>query len=190
METRNFTKNNTLIIFITFKQDCQMKPRKIGRIKGIQANWKHPTETRFGVGKINELPEVCQKVGMQNPLLVADQVVSHLPFVKKILELNRIAGIGTQMFAEILPEPDLRCIKKGVQIFKDGQFDGIISVGGGSTLDAGKAIVLDAAVGQKALGNYKFGSTISTKTPQKIHTIIAIPTTAGTGSEVDAMQSL
>jgi len=156
------------------------------RVKGIQANWKYPTEIRFGVGRIKELPEVCQNMGMQNPLLVADQVVSQLPFVKKMLELNRIAGIDTQIFSEIFLELDLGCIKKGAQIFKEGQFDGIIAVGGGSTLDAGKAIALAVAVGQKSLWNYRFGSTIPTKTPREIHTIIAIPTTAGTGSDVDA----
>jgi len=163
-----------------------MRPRKKIRVKGIQADWKHPTEIRFGVGRIKELPEVCQKLGIQNPLLVAGQVVSRLPFVKKMLELNRIAGIETQIFSEITSEPDSGCIKKGARIFKEGPFDGIIAVGGGSTLDAGKAIALAVAVGQKSLWNYRFGSTIPTNTPRKIHTVIAIPTTAGTGSEVDA----
>jgi alcohol dehydrogenase class IV len=155
-------------------------------VSNIQADWKHPTEIRFGVGRIKELPEACQKLGMRNPLLVTGPVVARLPFIEKMLESNRNAGIETRIFSKITSEPDSGCIKKGARIFKQGQFDGIIAVGGGSTLDAGKAIALAVAVGQKYLWNYRFGSKIPTTTPRKIHAVIAIPTTAGAGSEVNA----
>lgn len=80
--------------------------------------------------------------------------------------------------------------QKRAQIFKDGQFDGIISVGGGSTLDVGKAIALAVVVGQKSLRNYKFGSTISTKTPPKIHTIIAIQQPLASAQRLTQVQLL
>jgi len=74
-----------------------MRPKKKIKVRSLQADWKHPTEIRLGVGRIRELPEVCEKVGMRAPLLVTDPLVARLPFIKEILELNRNAGVATQL---------------------------------------------------------------------------------------------
>jgi alcohol dehydrogenase class IV len=163
-----------------------MRPKKRIKVSGLQADWKHPTEIRFGVGRIRELPEVCERSGMLAPLLATDPVVARLPFIREIIELNRKAGIETQLFSEITSDPDLASIRKGASIFKKEQYDGIISVGGGSAMDAGKAIALAAAVGPRAVCNYTFGPKTLPRTPRRIYPVIAVPTTAGTGSEVDA----
>lgn len=163
-----------------------MITKKRIKISDLRADWNYPTEIRFGIGRVRELPEACHTLGMRAPLLVTDPVIAGLPFTKELLELNRIAGIETQIFSEITSDPDLACVRKGTRILKEQRFDGMISVGGGSALDAGKAIALAAAVGPTALRTYQFGNTIPPRTNRKIHAIISIPTTAGTGSEVDA----
>jgi alcohol dehydrogenase class IV len=155
-------------------------------MSNIFADWTHPTEIRFGVGRIKELPETCRKLNIRVPLLVTDPGVARLPFLKKATALNRKKGIETQVFSEITCDPDSACIQKGARIFKEGQFDGIIAIGGGSALDAGKAIALVVAAGSQDFWKYVFGSPDIPPLAHVIPPIIAIPTTAGTGSEVDA----
>jgi len=163
-----------------------MITKKRVKISDLRADWNYPTEIRFGIGRIRELPETCNALGMRAPLLVTDPSIARLPFIEEFIELNRIAGIDTQLFSGITPDPDLACIRKGARFYREKRFDGIISIGGGSALDAGKAIALAAAVGPTALCKYVFGNTIPHRTNRKINAIISIPTTAGTGSEVDA----
>jgi alcohol dehydrogenase class IV len=163
-----------------------MKHTKGNFVSSLQADWKHPTEIRFGVGRMKELPETCRKLNIRMPLLVTDPGVARLPFLKKAITLNRNEGIETQMFSEITSEPDADCVQKGARIFQEGRFDGIIAIGGGSALDAGKAIALVAAAGCQNLWKYVWGSCNVRTPPREIPPVVAIPTTAGTGSEVDA----
>jgi alcohol dehydrogenase class IV len=138
------------------------------------------------VGRIIELPEVCRKLRVHVPFIVTDPGITRLPFLEKIVALNQSEGIKTYVFSEITSEPDVDCVKKGARIFQEGRFDGIIAVGGGRSLDAGKAIALIVAAGCQDLWKYVWGSCNVRTPPREIPPVIAIPTTAGTGSEVDA----
>lgn len=163
-----------------------MPYKKSTLIAHIQADWAHPTEIRFGAGRMKELPDICRKLNIHTPLLVTDPGVVKLPFLKRALILNRNEGLETHVFSEITLNPNTECVKQGAQTFRKGQCDGIIAVGGGSALDAGKAIALAAAVGYHDFWKYIWGSHNIFTPSSDFPPIIAIPTTAGTGSEVNA----
>ena len=163
-----------------------MRPASQVKVSGIKADWKHPTEIRFGVDRIRELPEVCWMLGVCSPLLVTDRGVSRLNFLRKIIEFNAAEAIDTAVFSEIVGEPDAETVSKGAVVFRRGGYDGIIAVGGGSALDAGKAIALTSAVGPTNLWKFAAAACEPSRVARPIPPIIALPTTAGTGSEVDA----
>jgi len=163
-----------------------MRPHRTVKLKGIKADWKHPTEIRFGLNRIRELPEVCWQLGVQSPLLVTDTGVAQLPFIRTMERLNAAQSIETGLFCEIAGEPDAACVKKGAEVFHRGRHDGIIAVGGGSALDAAKAVALASAVGPVGMWRFTAGSFPQTGPAKPLPSLIAVPTTAGTGSEVDA----
>jgi alcohol dehydrogenase class IV len=104
------------------------------------------------------------------------------------VEANRERGIETEVFSRITPNPDGEAIAEGARVFLEGGYDGIVALGGGSALDAGKAVALAFAVGPAKIWDYAFrhGSDPPAVRKGRIPPIIAVPTTAGTGSEVDA----
>lgn len=151
-----------------------------------KVDWHHPTHIRFGPGRIKELPGVCWLLGMSAPLIVTDHGVSKLPFVKSIIRLNREESIFTAVFSDIFSEPDFDTVKKGAEALRKGNHDGIIAIGGGSALDAAKAICLAAAAGPARIWEFTSGGPGHAVIHKTLMPIIAVPTTAGTGSEVDA----
>lgn len=156
------------------------------KLSETRADWHHPTSIRFGAGRIKEIPHVCWSSGISSPLIITDHGVAKLPFVKKIIELNQKESIFTSVFSEIYSEPDFDTVKAGAERLRTGGHDGVIALGGGSALDAAKAVVLAASAGPSRI--WEFSACIS-GTPhvkKNILPIIAVPTTAGTGSEVDA----
>lgn len=158
------------------------------RVNSLRADWKHPTEIRFGVGRVNELPDACRSLDMRQPLLVTDPGMVRRSIVRKLVDANRSRDIATAVFSRITSDPDTVCIADGARAFLEGGYDGIIALGGGSSLDAGKAIALAFAVGPSRILEFVYRNGAQ---PPRIRTglippIIAVPTTAGTGSEVDA----
>ena len=151
-----------------------------------KVDWHHPTHIRFGPGRIRELPEVCWDLGISAPLMITDHGVSKLPFIKSLIRLNREQSIFTTLFSDIFSEPDFDTVKKGAEVLIQGRHDGVIAIGGGSALDAAKAICLAAAVGPARLWAFASGRSAPGVTPISLLPVIAVPTTAGTGSEVDA----
>jgi alcohol dehydrogenase class IV len=151
-----------------------------------KVDWHHPTHIRFGPGRTKELPEVCWQLGISAPLIVTDRGVSRLPFVKSIIRLNREESIFTAVFSDIFSEPDFDTVKKGAEALRKGNHDGIIAIGGGSALDAAKAICLAAAAGPSRIWEFTSGGPGHAVIHKTLIPIIAVPTTAGTGSEVDA----
>lgn len=95
-----------------------------------KVDWHHPTHIRFGPGRIKELPEVCWQWGISAPLIVTDQGVAKLPFVKSIIRLNKEESIFTTVFSDIFSEPDFDTVKKGAEVLRQGRHDGIIAIGG------------------------------------------------------------
>jgi len=150
----------------------------------LQANWNYPTNIHFGSGRIKELPDCCKQLNMKKPLLVTDNGLVKIPFVENILADLDTAGLGRSVFSDVKPNPTGSNIEAGVKQYQQGQHDGIIALGGGSALDAGKAIAL--MVGQqRPLWDFEdIGDNWSRVNESSMAMTIAIPTTAGTGSEV------
>jgi alcohol dehydrogenase class IV len=151
-----------------------------------KVDWHHPTHIRFGPGRIKELPVVCWQLGISSPLIVTDHGVSKLPFVKSIVRLNTKESIFTAVFSDIFSEPDYDTVKQGAEVLRKGCHDGIIAIGGGSALDAAKAISLASAAGPSRIWEFTSGNCGPGVIQKALIPVIAVPTTAGTGSEVDA----
>jgi alcohol dehydrogenase class IV len=151
-----------------------------------RGNWPTPTSIRFGVGRIAELPEVCRMLGMRRPLLVTDQGLASLAIVRDVLAANESAGLPTGLFSGVRSNPNGGNVGAGVAAFRAGTHDGVIAMGGGSALDAGKTIAL--MVGQsRSLWDFVWGRPVPTDVNVAgIAPVVTVPTTAGTGSEVES----
>ena len=147
-------------------------------------NWSFPTPIRFGAGRISELGEACQSVGMQNPLLVTDRGLASLPITVKALDLMEGAGFARALFAEVDQNPDEINLAKGLKAYADGNHDGIIAFGGGSGIDLAKMIAFMCGQTRPVWDFEDIGDWWTRADSDLIAPIIAIPTTAGTGSEV------
>ena len=150
----------------------------------LVGNWSYPTAMRFGAGRITELGEVCAAAGIAKPLLVTDRGLANLPVTQGALDLMEKAGLGRAMFSDVDPNPNEKNVAAGLTVYREGGHDGVIAFGGGSGLDLGK--VLAFMVGQsRPLWDFEdIGDWWTRADPEAIHPVIAVPTTAGTGSEV------
>lgn len=150
----------------------------------LRGNWNYPTAIRFGSGRIRELPEACQSLGMRRPLLVTDPALAGLPMISDALASCREAGLGCDVFADVQPNPVEANVTAGVKAFHNGRHDGVIAFGGGSALDAAKAVAL--MVGQKRpIWDFEDREDWYTRVDVAgMAPVVAVPTTSGTGSEV------
>ena len=150
----------------------------------IQGNWNYPTTMRMGSGRLSELPFVCKSLGIRNPLLVTDAGLVAQPFVEKAMAYVKTEGASIGLFSDIKPNPTGANIEAGVAAFKAGNHDGVIALGGGSALDAGKAIALMSGQTHSIWELEDVGTNWLRADPEGIAPIVAVPTTSGTGSEV------
>jgi alcohol dehydrogenase class IV len=150
----------------------------------LTGNWNYPTSIRFGAGRIAELPDACRSLGMKRPLLVTDPGLAALPMVARCAALCDAAGLPCAVFSDVQPNPVEANVSHGVAVFRAGGHDGVIAFGGGSALDAAKAIAL--MVGQKRpLWDFEDREDWFTRVDVAgMAPVVAVPTTAGTGSEV------
>lgn len=153
-------------------------------IERLVANWNYPTAIRAGVGEINSLPGVCQQLGIQSPLLVTDPRLAVLPMFQECIVMCQAAGLMCGVFCDLKSNPSSKNVIDGVAAVKAGQHDGIIALGGGSALDAGKAIALMAYQKGEIWDFEDIGDNWTRVNANGILPVIAVPTTAGTGSEV------
>ena len=150
----------------------------------ITANWSDPTAIKFGAGRIAELADHCKAVGMKKPLLITDRGLAPMAITQKALDVLEAAGLGRAIFAEVDPNPNDRNLEAGVKAFKDGGHDGVVAFGGGSGLDLGKAVAFMAGQSRPVWDFEDIGDWWTRASVEGIAPIIAVPTTAGTGSEV------
>lgn len=150
----------------------------------LTGTWSYPTRMLFGPGRIGALAEACRDLGMAKPLLVTDPGVARLPMVEHALEANRAAGLATGLFSDVKANPVGGNVEDGLRAYRDGGHDGIIGFGGGSGLDAAKAIALMAGQDRSIWDFEDVGDNWTLADPEGIAPIVAVPTTAGTGSEV------
>lgn len=150
----------------------------------LKGDWNYPTTIRFGAGRIAELPEACRELGIARPLLVTDPGLAQLPMVQQAIAHNEQAGVPTGLFSDIKPNPVGKNVDDGVRAYRDGGHDGVIAYGGGSALDAGKAIAFMAGQTRPMWDFEDIGDNWKAASAGGIAPIIGVPTTAGTGSEV------
>lgn len=150
----------------------------------MKANWNYPTQVLVGAGRITEIAGLCQAKGIRAPLIVTDPGIADLPMCGQIADICNGAGLNANVFSKIRPNPTGQNVIDGVAAFLAGRHDGVIALGGGSALDAGKAIALIARQSCSLWDLEDAGNNDENADPEKIAPIIAVPTTAGTGSEV------
>ena len=148
-----------------------------------KANWNYPTSVRFGAGRIAELPDALKAAGISKPLLVTDAGLVNLPVTQNTLKLLRDAGLTPGVYADVKPNPISANVNAGVEVLRAGGHDGVIAFGGGSGLDVGKVIAFMAGQTRPMWDFEDIGDWWTRANPAGILPTIAVPTTAGTGSE-------
>jgi alcohol dehydrogenase len=147
-------------------------------------NINFPTAIKFGAGRIKELADHCKVIGIKRPLFVTDPGLASMPMVQAIVADVRKAGLAIEMFSDVRPNPVEANIIEGVKAYKKGKHDGVIAFGGGSGLDIGKMIALMHGQTISVFDLEDVDDWYTRADASKISPIIAVPTTAGTGSEV------
>ncbi|MFT4606669.1 MAG: alcohol dehydrogenase class IV [Urechidicola sp.] len=150
----------------------------------MNANWNYPTAMRIGAGRINELATACTEMGMKAPLLITDPGLAGLPMVSDIVANCQQAGLAIAVFSDIKPNPTGTNVENGIVAYRAGNHDGVIAFGGGSGLDAAKAVAVAANQTCSLWDLEDVGDNWLNADPDKIPPIIGVPTTSGTGSEV------
>jgi alcohol dehydrogenase class IV len=150
----------------------------------IRGNWNSPTKVKFGAGRIAELPDACKELGMKRPLIVTDPGLAALPMIKDAVAACEKAGLGVAVFSDIKSNPNGKNVEDGLKVLRSGKHDGVVAFGGGSALDAGKAIALMAGQKRPIWDFEDVGDNWLRVDPAGVAPIIAVPTTSGTGSEV------
>lgn len=148
------------------------------------ANWSYPTAVKFGPGRIRELADHCKAVGIRKPLLVTDKALASLPITAQALDILDAAGLGRAAFSEVDPNPNEMNMEAGLKVYRAGGHDGVVCFGGGSALDLGKMISLMVDQKISVWDLEDIGDWWTRADAARIAPIIAVPTTAGTGSEV------
>lgn len=150
----------------------------------LRGTWSFPTTIWFGAGKISMLARACKTLGMTKPLFVTDPGLAGLEMVTSALDAAQADGVDATLFSDIKPNPVSANIRSGVAALRAAGCDGVIAFGGGSSLDAGKTIALLAAQPDDGIDLWDFEE--GRKDWQRAEPplpIVAVPTTAGTGSE-------
>ena len=150
----------------------------------LVGNWSYPTAIKFGAGRIAELADACVQAGIKRPLLVTDRGLAALPVTAQTLDIMEGAGLGRALFADVDPNPTEANLAAGVSAYKNGGHDGVIAFGGGSGLDLGKMVAFMAGQTRPVWDFEDIGDWWTRADADAIAPIVAVPTTAGTGSEV------
>ena len=150
----------------------------------LVGNWSYPTAIRFGAGRIEELPYACAQAGIKKPLLVTDSGLAELPITARALDILEAAGLGRALFCEVDPNPNEKNLDAGIAAYKAGGNDGVIAFGGGSGMDLGKMVAFMAGQTRPIWDFEDIGDWWTRADAHAIAPIVAVPTTAGTGSEV------
>lgn len=153
-------------------------------MSALVSKWNYPTTVRFGAGRIAELPEVLKEAGIARPLFVTDPGLAKLPVVASTLKVLEDAGVPHGVFSDVRPNPVESNLYAGIDVYNAGGHDGVIAFGGGSALDLGKLIAFQAGPGRPVWDFEDIGDWWTRADPGRIAPIVAVPTTAGTGSEV------
>jgi len=150
----------------------------------LTANWSYPTAIKFGTGRITELPDACSQAGITKPLLVTDRGLAGMEITTRALDILQAAGLGAAMFSDVDANPNEVNLTAGLEAYKAGGHDGVVAFGGGSGLDLGKMVAFMSGQTRPLWDFEDVGDWWTRADPDGIAPIVAVPTTAGTGSEV------
>jgi alcohol dehydrogenase class IV len=150
----------------------------------LVGNWNYPTQVWIGAGRLAELPAACFAAGIANPLLVTDSALAtHDMIGAAVTHLNR-AGFSVGLFSDVKGNPVEANVSAGIKALARGEHDGVVAIGGGSALDVGKVIAF-AARQVRPLWDFEDVADHWTRADAAaVLPVVAVPTTAGTGSEV------
>jgi alcohol dehydrogenase class IV len=150
----------------------------------LTGKWNYPTTVWFGPGRIRELPEACRALGMKTPLLITDQGLADAAIVKSTMAIATAAGLKIGLFARVKGNPTAGNVTDGVAAYRSGGHDGVIGFGGGSGIDAAKAVALMVGQDRPIWDFEDVGDNWTRVKLDRLAPVIAVATTAGTGSEV------
>jgi len=150
----------------------------------LSGHWNYPTPITFGVGSIEKIAATCKTVGIRAPLLVTDRGLATMEITNRTLNLLQAGGVEAQLFSAVDSNPSDVNVADGLEVYRSGGFDGVIGFGGGSALDIAKVIALMVKQTHTLWEFEDVGDNWTRADAHLIDPIIAVPTTAGTGSEV------
>jgi alcohol dehydrogenase class IV len=153
-------------------------------VSHITGAWNFPTRVITGAGRIAELPETCRALDIAKPLLVTDKGLAETVLIADVVKRLCDAGIEVRIFADVKSNPAETNLNAGIAAFRSGGHDGVIAVGGGSALDVGKCVAFMVPQSRPVWDFEDVGDWWTRANSKGIAPIIAVPTTAGTGSEV------
>jgi alcohol dehydrogenase class IV len=156
----------------------------LDRYASLNANWSYPTAIRFGAGRIADLPSALATAGMKRPLFVTDPGLVALPIVARTLAILDAAGVPHAVFSKVDGNPTLANLDDGLAAYRAGGHDGVIAFGGGSAMDIGKTIAFMSGQTRPVFDFEDRADWWTRADAAGIAPIVAVPTTAGTGSEV------
>jgi len=146
----------------------------------LKGNWNYPTRIWAGPGRLAELPAACAELGIKRPLIVTDAGLKASPMIRRAREVLA----GAPVFGDVKGNPVAANVEAGLGAYRAGRHDGVVAIGGGSALDAGKVIAFMAGQTRPMWDFEDIGDWWTRADPAGIAPVVAIPTTAGTGSEV------
>jgi alcohol dehydrogenase class IV len=150
----------------------------------LTGKWNYPTTVWAGPGRLAELPAACRALGMKRPLLVTDQGLAGTEMVRRAVVATEVDGLPTRLFADVRGNPVWANVSAGLEAYRDHGADGVVALGGGSALDAGKAVAFMAGQDRPIWDFEDVGDNWTRAKAEGIAPVVAVPTTAGTGSEV------
>jgi alcohol dehydrogenase class IV len=146
----------------------------------LRGNWNYPTTIWAGPGRIAELPDACARAGIKRPLIVTDEGLAGAPMIKNALAALRDSAV----FSAVRGNPAASHVEAGLRAYRAGGHDGVVAFGGGSALDAGKVVAFMSGQTRPLWDFEDIGDWWTRAHPAGIAPVVAVPTTAGTGSEV------
>jgi alcohol dehydrogenase class IV len=146
--------------------------------------WNYPTRVLAGPGRISELAEACKTAGISRPLIVTDRGLAATPILEKARAVLKGAGLTDDVFSDVQGNPTEANLNGGVAAFRAGKHDGVVAFGGGSGLDVGKLVAFMPGQKRPVWDFEDVGDWWTRADTSSIYPIVAVPTTAGTGSEV------
>jgi len=148
------------------------------------ANWNYPTNVKVGAGRIKELAGLCKSMGMRSPLLITDPGLAALPMVQAVVDDLNASDLICGLFSGIKANPTGENVDDGTAYYREHGHDGVIAFGGGSALDAAKAVALMVGQDRPVWDFEDVGDNWLRVNAKGMAPVVAVPTTAGTGSEV------